>query len=171
MLTRDWPRAGLGLLLILAPLCLSGCTDKVETARTQVTRWADRLDRQTTETGVYVRHQGEQLPERDPWGLPLKVVYEQGGVAEVIVVSSAGPDGEFDTEDDIIQQRMSANLKGLGEGIRKNAGEVAEQAAAGAAKGMVKGLKEGVKEAFARDRNIEPAEPMPEDRRPKTPDR
>ena len=133
-----------------------GCTDRVETARTQVTRWADRLDRETTETGVYIRHQGEQLPERDPWGVPLKVAYSQGGVAEIVVVSSAGPDGEFDTQDDVIEQRMSANLKGVGEGIKKNAPEVAEKAAAGAAKGMVKGLKEGVKEAFSRKQDEPP---------------
>lgn len=157
MRTADtfWPRGVLSTLTVAA-FFLSGCADKVETARTQVTRWADRLDRETTETGVYIRHPGEQLPERDPWGLPLKVAYEQGGVAEMIVVSSAGPDGEFDTQDDVIQQRMSANLKGVGEGIKKNAAGVAEEAAAGAAKGMVKGLKDGVKEAFSREKQEAP---------------
>ena len=157
MRTADtlWCRGALFTFALAAPF-LSGCADKVETARTQVTRWADRLDRQTTETGVYIRHPGEQLPERDPWGVPLKVAYSQGGVAEMVVVSSAGPDGEFDSQDDIIQQRMSANLKGVGEGIKKNAAEVAEEAAAGAAKGMVKGLKEGVKEAFSREKQETP---------------
>lgn len=157
MRTADtlWPPKVLSAFAITA-FFLSGCADKVETAQTQVARWADRLDRQTTATGVYIRHPGEQLPERDPWGVPLKVAYEQGGVAEAIVVSSAGPDGEFDTQDDIIQQRMSANLKGIGEGIKKNAAGVAEDAAAGAAKGMIKGLKEGVKDAFSRDKHETP---------------
>lgn len=159
------PRGDCGqrLIVLLAVVLLIGCADKVEVAETQVKRWADNLDRQTTETGVYVRHKGEHLPDRDPWGTPLKVAYEQGGVAETVVVSSAGPDREFDTRDDIVQQRMSANLKGVGEGIRKNAGEVAEEASAGAAKGMVKGLKEGVKEALTREKDGGLQRPAAED--------
>ena len=161
-----WNQKSRSKLRLLVVVCLSpvlaGCNSDERnraTALTQATRWADKLDRQTTETGVYVRHQGEQLPERDPWGVPLKVVYEQGGAAEMIIVSSAGPDREFDTTDDIIQQRMSANLKGIGEGIKKNAGTVAEEAARGAARGMITGLKEGVRDTFSGDKDGEGAEP------------
>src|SRR5262245_4749268 len=43
------------------------------------TQWADRLDGQTTEAGVYVRWDGETLPDADPWGHSLRVAYSRGG--------------------------------------------------------------------------------------------
>jgi hypothetical protein len=124
----------------------AGCADdrSREKAEAQIQRLADGLDAKTTETGVYIRVKDGEVKERDPWGTPIKVSYSQGGVAEIIEVRSAGPDREFRTSDDLATQRMAANLKGIGEGIRKNA----EATAAGAAKGLVKGAVEGVKESI-----------------------
>ncbi len=62
--------------------------DRVAAATAQVKRWAEKLDSETAATGVYCRHDGNQLPESDPWGTPLRVGYSQGGLAEVVMVSS-----------------------------------------------------------------------------------
>jgi hypothetical protein len=124
----------------------AGCGDdhSREKAEAQIQRLADELDAKTTESGVYIRVKDGEIKETDPWGTPVKVSYSQGGVAEMIEVRSAGPDREFHTSDDLGAQRMAANLKGIGEGIKKNA----EATAAGAAKGLVKGAVEGVKESI-----------------------
>jgi len=110
-------------------------------AVSQCQRWAEKLDAQTTDTGVYERWPTEELPEVDPWGHKLRVLYSQGGVAETVTVRSAGPDGEWHTADDIATMRFSANLKGIGNGIKKNA----EETTANAARGLVKGVAEQVR--------------------------
>lgn len=107
-------------------------------------RRADRLDRQTTDTGVYVRWAGDELPETDAWGRPLKVAYSQGGLAEAVEVRSLGPDGVSHTADDVVATRVSANLKGVGTGIQRGA----EETSAGAGRGAVKGTVQGVKESL-----------------------
>ena len=76
----------------------------------------------------------------------MTVMYSQGGVAEVITVRSAGPDGRFHTDDDLTAHGMAANLKGIGEGIKKNAEETSARAARGAVKGTVDAVKESVKD-------------------------
>lgn len=114
----------------------------VSEARRLVATWADTLDRQTTDTGVYVRWPNATLPESDPWGRPLRVEYSQGGVAEHVTVRSTGPDGEGHTSDDVAAMRHAVNLKGIGTGIRKNAEETSKNAAKGAVKGIVEGAKE-----------------------------
>ena len=82
----------------------------------------------------------------------LRVGYSQGGLAEVVIVSSAGADRILDTADDIERAGLAMNFKGVGEGIQKNAGEVAKRAARGAVHGAIVGIKDGVKEAFKKDR-------------------
>ncbi len=135
-------------------LLASGCSDgannraSIERAESQVARIAEDLDRRTTESGVYIRAEKDEIKERDPWGTPVKVTYSQGGVAETLSVRSAGPDRMFQTQDDIIAQGMAANLKGIGEGIKKNAEETAANAAKGAVKGAVAGVKESIKDAL-----------------------
>src|SRR5438445_865367 len=71
---------------------------RIADAQAQVNRWAEKLHGQTTDAGVYVRHQGECLPEKDPWGILLHVDYTQGGFAETLEVRSSGPDKAFYTE-------------------------------------------------------------------------
>lgn len=85
------------------------------------------------------------LAQTDPWGTKLRLSYSSGGVAEELNVCSAGPDLQFDTDDDIAEQRMTATLAGVGEGIKENIGEVAKNAASGAVQGTVDGLKDAVK--------------------------
>lgn len=119
----------------------------VSEARRLVATWADKLDQQTNDTGVYVRWPNATLPEDDPWGRPLRVEYSQGGVAEHVTVRSAGPDGEERTSDDMVATRHAVNLKGIGTGVKKNAEETSKNAA----KGAVKGLVEGTKASFQKE--------------------
>jgi hypothetical protein len=134
--------------LPLAIFATFGCEafdSRPEQARAILRRTADELDAQTTKTGSYVRDQQGMLAQTDPWGTKLRLAYSSGGVAEELNVSSAGPDKEFDTDDDIAEQRMTATLAGVGEGIKENVGEVAKNAASGAVEGAVDGMKKAVK--------------------------
>ena len=140
-----------GFLCVLLPLAAAGCRDRaVERAQAQVHRIADDLDSRTTPAGVYVRVPKDAIKETDPWGVRLRVTYSQGGFAEMIDVRSAGPDCEFHTSDDVVAQRTAANMKGIGEGIKRNAEETASNAARGAVKGALQGVKESIRESAAR---------------------
>ena len=121
---------------------------RVAEAYAQATRWAEQLHSQTTDAGIYIRHPGNQLPENDPWGTPLSVIYTQGGFAETVTVRSAGPDRAFYTEDDIVAQRTIVNLKGIGKGAKENVEEFAHKGARGLTKGTADGIKETIREAL-----------------------
>lgn len=142
-------RSSTALLVLVGMLC--GCQRLMDArpqqTRDQVRRVADDLDARTKKNGVYVRVEKPDLDERDAWGTPLRVTYSQGGVAEMVKVSSAGPDGEFGTRDDISTERMAMNFKGVGEGVRENAGSVARDVAKGAVEGVADGVKETVSDA------------------------
>lgn len=116
--------------------------ERLEVAKSQCNQWADKLDQQTTDTGVYVRWEDEALPDNDPWGRPLQVAYSQGGVAEMVHVRSFGPDGESHTADDIVATRSAMNFKGIGTGIKAGAEETTRNAAKGAVAGFVDGIKD-----------------------------
>jgi hypothetical protein len=115
---------------------------RLKAARALCDQWADQLDRQTTETGTYVRHDGETLPASDPWGNQLRVAYSMGGMAELVEVRSLGSDGKTHTEDDVIAVRHSLNMKGIGTGIKNGAEETSRNAARGAVKGIADGTKD-----------------------------
>ena len=135
------------LLATAFSFCLTsvGCgPGAYEQAQAQVRRIAATLDQQTTDSGVYVRAKNGELKEIDPWGTPVQVGYSQGGLAEMIDVRSAGPDVQFHTNDDVVARAISANLKGVGAGLKQSAEEVAT----GAVKGIVKGAVAGVKESL-----------------------
>jgi hypothetical protein len=140
-------RTHLFTMTTVIALGCSGESRNLERARSQVGRLADHLDRQTTPAGVYIRLANNQAGEKDPWGTPIIAEYSQGGMAEIVTVTSAGPDREFHSNDDISTFRQSTNLKGVGEGIKQHAGEVAGEMAKGAVKGAVDGVKESVKDA------------------------
>jgi Type II secretion system (T2SS), protein G len=123
-----------------------------EQAKAQCEEWADKLDKQTTDAGIYVRDSGESLPD-DPWGQKLRLSYSQGGVAEMLEVRSLGPDGLPNTDDDIRIGRMAANLKGIGTGIKTNT----EETARNAARGAVKGVAEGIKDVIGGSKKTTPA--------------
>lgn len=138
------------LILLLLLMVVAGCSVKetsVEQARSQVKRLADHFDRQTTAAGVYIRPANNQAGERDPWGTAIIVEYSQGGMAEIVTVTSAGPDRELHSSDDVSTFRQSTNLKGVGEGIKRHAGDVAGEIAKGAVKGAAEGVKDTVKES------------------------
>jgi hypothetical protein len=162
---RDHQICGLTALAFVAvAFVAAGCGDdrSREKAEAQIQRLADNLDAKTTETGVYIRVKEGEIKENDPWGTPIKVSYSQGGVAEMIEVRSAGPDREFHSSDDLVAQRMAANLKGIGEGIKKNAEATAAGAAKGLVKGAVEGVKESIKDSLPRKKKGEPAGDVPE---------
>lgn len=116
----------------------------VAEARRLAATWADKLDRDTTDTGVYRRWPNATLPDVDPWGHELSVEYSQGGVAERVTVRSPGPDGVSRTPDDVVAVRHAVNLKGIGEGVKKNAEETSKNAAKGAVKGIIEGARDAV---------------------------
>jgi hypothetical protein len=134
---------GVGLLAAIAFRSSSKPAEdpNIAEARRQVATWADQLDRDTTDAGVYRRWPRATLPETDPWGRELTVDYSQGGVAEMLVVRSAGPDGVARTADDVQATRSATNLKGIGAGIKSNAEETAKNAAKGTVNGLVEGAK------------------------------
>lgn len=142
------------LLSVAALLFAAGCNTPltqqaaVDKAEAQTARLAEQLDQKTTATGAYIRVRDGDIRENDPWGTRIKVTYSQGGLAETIDVRSAGPDREFHTDDDIEATAISANLKGVGEGIKEHAGEVAASAAEGVVRGTVKGIKESIKDVL-----------------------
>ena len=113
-------------------------------ARALCNQWADRLDKQTTDAGIYIRWDGDTLPDSDPWGNPLRVSYSQGGVSEMVEVRSLGGDGRTHTDDDIATTRVAMNFKGVGMGLK----EGIEDTSAKAAKGLVKGTIAGIKDAI-----------------------
>jgi hypothetical protein len=134
--------------LLSGMLLLVGCEAldaRPEQARAIVRRTADEFDKQTAKNGSYIRDREGMLAQTDPWGTKLRLSYSSGGVAEELSVCSAGPDKEFDTDDDIAEQRLTATLAGVGEGIKENIGEVAKNAASGAVQGTVEGIKDAVK--------------------------
>lgn len=146
---RNVFRLSCALLLLGFSACNPGPSqrDAIQRTTNQVERIAGELDRQTTDTGVYVQAAAKQIQERDAWGNPLQIVYAQGGVAETVTVRSAGPDRELGTKDDIVASCTSVNLKGVGEGIKQNAEETATSAAKGLVKGLVEGAKETIRDA------------------------
>lgn len=134
-------------LTAVVSLGLAGCSDsRRQQTRDQVNRVADDLDAKTKKTGVYERVEPPELPDRDAWGTPLRVTYSQG-VAEMVKIASAGPDREYGNRDDIVAERMAMNFKGVGEGIKENAGSVARDVAKGAVQGVAEGVSETVGEA------------------------
>ncbi|MCA9099135.1 MAG: hypothetical protein KDA36_12150 [Planctomycetaceae bacterium] len=120
----------------------------IDQARAQVGRVVTDLDQRTSETGVYQKVDPDQIKETDPWGRPLKIDYSQGGIAETVTVRSAGPDGVFHSDDDLVASGVSANFKGNGNGIKKNAQETSSNIAKGLVKGAVDGMKESIKESL-----------------------
>lgn len=147
------------IVSFLVAVSLSGCGDnqqlKIEQAQSRVSGLAEELDQNTTDTGVYVRIDEDEIKDIDPWGTRIKIAYAQGGVAETVTVRSAGPDREFHTPDDIQSVKFSANLKGIGTGIAKHAEQTANSTAKGVVKGIVSGVKESVKESFSQGKNAD----------------
>jgi hypothetical protein len=158
-------RKPMGIVLGLAVIVIAGVAvvmywqakeaeQRKADAQAMCEQWADRLDKQTTDSGIYIRWNGNTLPDSDPWGNPLRVSYSQGGVSEMVEVRSLGSDGHSHTEDDIAITRVAMNFKGLGTGLK----EGIEDTSAKAAKGLVKGTIAGIKDAVGLGKKIDDKE-------------
>jgi hypothetical protein len=114
-------------------------------SKQSVAALADRLDSQV-ERGRYRRVDPANITETDAWGQRIRVEYREEGVGEHLIVSSAGRDGAFGTDDDIVASHWLMNAKGIGEEIHDGAASIAKQAT----KGAIQGVKEELKEALKR---------------------
>jgi hypothetical protein len=87
---------------------------KLNEADILVKTFIDRIA-QPSSDGGFQRHEG--LNDIDPWGNQLKVDYKQEGINEIVTVRCAGPDSEFDTQDDLIRTRTTSNFWGFHRGL------------------------------------------------------
>ena len=124
--------------------------DKRQTTDKHVTELAERLDAQVVR-GRYQRIDVASVTDVDSWGHTLRVEYREEGLAERLIVQSAGPDGAFGTDDDIRASRILMNAKGVGESLHDGTAAVATEAA----KGLIRGVKEEVKDSFRRKTDSE----------------
>lgn len=117
--------------------------EKEERARAACNRWADELDARLGKDGSYLRWDGPPPADPDPWGNPLRVHYFPGITGESLRVHSAGPDGVFDTRDDIKASRTSTTVGSVVAGA-------AGAAAARATDRAIDRAADGVKKLFGR---------------------
>jgi hypothetical protein len=141
-------RVGLGMVGVaviagLAALAVHQMesADLREEAEAACERWAEKLATQTTPTGSFIRPESGELPENDPWGHPLVVVYREGGLAESLEVRSLGPEGVSHSSDDLVATRHSVTLKGMGTAVKEGIEETAENASRGLVRGAIDGVR------------------------------
>lgn len=82
-------------------------------------------------------------------------------LGEKLELTSAGPDGEFGTSDDMQDHRFLMNFKTVGDGIKSNAREVSKEVAAGFIEGAGEKVSEW-KDAW-KNRKKESAAPKEKD--------
>jgi hypothetical protein len=74
--------------------------DRAATSETAA-RLADEFAKDTDAEGRFVRKPEGPLPETDAWGRQLRLSYKPGLLSDGLEVRSAGPDGEWNTWDDV----------------------------------------------------------------------
>jgi hypothetical protein len=72
-----------------------------------VARVADEFAEDVDSEGRFVRKPEGQLHETDVWGRPIRLAYKPGTLSDGLEVRSAGPDGEWQTRDDVVATRTS----------------------------------------------------------------
>ena len=87
-------------------------------------------------------HQNAVL-DPDPWNTPLKIEVESNDLSATCKVTSAGPDKQFGTGDDI--SKSNINFRPDAEAIGERVGTTSVKFGTGLAKGMVKAVKEKIK--------------------------
>lgn len=112
-------------------------------------RIAEKLDAQV-ERGRYQRVDRSTILDKDSWGNRVRIEYREEGLGERLRVSSAGPDAEFDTQDDITVTRWLMNANGIGERIHDGTASTAAEAT----KGVVTELKNSFKKAIKRESGL-----------------
>ncbi len=88
--------------------------ERLKVADAVVQEWADKLGEKQP-SGGFKHHEGVTDP--DPWGQLVKIEYKQQWANEIMTVTSAGPDGKFGTQDDLIRVRTASNPNGIIDGI------------------------------------------------------
>jgi hypothetical protein len=81
-------------------------TERAEASKTAV-RLADEYAKDTDSDGRFVRKPAGELEEPDVWGRPFRLTYQPGTLSDGLEVRSAGPDGEWNTWDDVVATRTS----------------------------------------------------------------
>ena len=71
------------------------------------TRLIDELAKTVDADGRFIRRPDGALPETDAWGRPFRLSYRSGTISETLEVRSAGPDGEYQTRDDVVATHTS----------------------------------------------------------------
>lgn len=79
--------------------------DQIVTANQLVNSEADELSKLKRDNGSFI--QVDKDRKVDPWKNPIKVTYSHNEDVEELQVRSAGPDGKFETSDDIFTQRFN----------------------------------------------------------------
>jgi hypothetical protein len=84
----------------------------LEQADALVVQWADRLAAAKQANGAFSRHEG--LSDDDPWGKQLRIHYSdaEDQDSQTLEVRSAGPNGEFDDDDDLVRTRTTQIERG-----------------------------------------------------------
>jgi hypothetical protein len=104
---------------------------KLKLTKATVLKTAEEYDAQRTGMGAFKRP-GDgykfTLTDTDSYGKPLLILYSRGAVVDSFKVRSAGPDQTYYTEDDIIEEKWSANGAGAVEGMRNSAGDLLQGA-------------------------------------------
>ena len=118
---------------LIAVVLLCGCDSAkkmigIQTAEEKAAQ-IDQLQKQLKDADVLVQRCADELqnsdgsfkketsPVLDPWGNVIKVDYKQDWFTEIATVSSAGPDGKFDTADDLKRVRSTSNPAGVFNGL------------------------------------------------------
>jgi hypothetical protein len=82
-----------------------------------------------TNMGAYIRPGDEketvfEMKDKDSWDKPIRLIYTRGPIQEGLLARSAGPDGKFNTEDDITDETYSTNGVGAGTAVKEAAGDL-----------------------------------------------
>ena len=87
--------------------------ERAATSETAV-RLADEFAKETDSDGRFVRTPEGELSETDVWGRPFRLAYKPGVFHDELEVRSAGPNGVWNTWDDIvIKHRSKISTKAL----------------------------------------------------------
>lgn len=88
--------------------------EELAAADGQLDMWVTKLDKRVKGEG-FIHHEG--TTELDPWGNLLEVKYYQVNLKEFMEIRSFGPDGQQETEDDLVRKKHAVNFPGMFDGL------------------------------------------------------
>ncbi|AWM39861.1 hypothetical protein GobsT_17660 [Gemmata obscuriglobus] len=104
------------ILLVVTVIFVSDCRSRERAERLEAeraaasataSRVADALARETDPDGRFVRKPEGELPDIDTWGRVFRLAYRAGHFSDGLEVRSAGPDGQWGNDDDVVVTRES----------------------------------------------------------------